>query len=680
MAYVKAQLEVLQQIAATGLPLVGGRVSAYVWDTVTAQAMYTSSAGAGSATYFTLNSLGQPQSAGGTAVDIFLDDTKVYKFIITDSNSTQVGPVIGPVYPGGVASLESFASMEAVRTSETTRDYIETQAFYAAGTTGGAKLYRDGTGTPTGSGADVIAAALAAGTFCNAAGVCYKLKPDQRITLEMFGVVADGDGAGSGTDNAATLQVAFAWLLDGNHRSLYGSPEAIYRSDTGITCQRSSANHNEFIYFNGQNCKFDFTNITASGTNMLVGATSSTYFAEQGGIVLANFRIIGNEINNASPNTTTDTPTGSRTGLGLVYASRVLLWNVYSNWHRVGVFTAFCFPLVQQGGSFRNNFVGHLADDSSNLQQWNNPTFNACRYGIAIVKTNAYGSGRIDNITYNSPWLESCLVGVHIDPSSDSGTPRIRRIKVNDGYYKSITYDTYRIGIAWDFATPETRGADRVGQVYGVYVNDGSHRGGVTSATSANFVFPTTATVREFFARASIEESANSVVNSPAVGTLTYTDDESTFGTEHKTVYWGSKDYEEGTWTPVLTFQTPGDLARAYTYQIGTFTKVGRMVKLTFRVETSSFTHTTASGDLRITGLPYAVRTLADLRFGGTTRWSGITKAGYTQVNTTADSGNSYLTFQASGSGVGVSSVSSGNVPTGGTVVLEGEITYEAAE
>lgn len=192
MAYVKAQLEVLQQIAATGLPLVGGRISAYVWDTVTPQAMYTSSSGAGSAVYFTLNSLGQPQSAGGTAVDIFLDDTKVYKFIITDDDAIQVGPVIGPVYPAGDGNGITFTSMEALRLSSADFDYIETTSFYEGGTTGGAKLYRDGTGTPTGSGAAVIAAALAAGTFCNAAGVCYKLMPGQGINHYMFGVIGDG--------------------------------------------------------------------------------------------------------------------------------------------------------------------------------------------------------------------------------------------------------------------------------------------------------------------------------------------------------------------------------------------------------------------------------------------------------------------------------------------------------
>lgn len=100
MAYVKAQLEVLQQIASTGAPLVGGSISAYIWNTSTLTPMYTDSAGGGSATSFTLNSLGMPQSAGGTAVDIFLDDTVTYKFIIRDSSNQQVGPTIGPISVG----------------------------------------------------------------------------------------------------------------------------------------------------------------------------------------------------------------------------------------------------------------------------------------------------------------------------------------------------------------------------------------------------------------------------------------------------------------------------------------------------------------------------------------------------------------------------------------------------
>jgi hypothetical protein len=80
--------------------------------------MYTSSAGAGSATSFTLNSLGQPQSAGGTAVDIFLDtDVEAYKIIVRDSAGVQAGATIGPVYSSPVGA---GTSLTVVATSATT--------------------------------------------------------------------------------------------------------------------------------------------------------------------------------------------------------------------------------------------------------------------------------------------------------------------------------------------------------------------------------------------------------------------------------------------------------------------------------------------------------------------------------------------------------------------------------
>lgn len=64
-------------------------------------------------------------------------------------------------------------------------------------------------------------------------------------------------------------------------------------------------------------------------------------------------------------------------------------------------------------------------------------------------------------------------------------------------------------------------------------------------------------------------------------------------------------DYEEGTFTPTLTFDTPGNLAITYTVRTGNYTKIGRMVNFACRILTSSFTHSTASGNLRITGLPF---------------------------------------------------------------------------
>jgi len=68
-------------------------------------------------------------------------------------------------------------------------------------------------------------------------------------------------------------------------------------------------------------------------------------------------------------------------------------------------------------------------------------------------------------------------------------------------------------------------------------------------------------------------------------------------------------DYKESTWTPVLTFATPGTLAVTYNAQTGTYTKVGRLVTVIFRLSfaAAGIIKGTASGALSITGLPYTV-------------------------------------------------------------------------
>jgi hypothetical protein len=130
-------------------------------------------------------------------------------------------------------------------------------------------------------------------------------------------------------------------------------------------------------------------------------------------------------------------------------------------------------------------------------------------------------------------------------------------------------------------------------------------------------------------------------------------------------------DYEEGTWTPGITFATPGNLSVTYAAQTGTYTKIARLVILDFFVTTSAFTHTTASGELTITGVPF---TAATQIFGGFLAWSGITKAGYTQI--TAQVQDVRILFNASGSGVSESSVAAADMPSGGTVRLRGSLIY----
>jgi len=138
-------------------------------------------------------------------------------------------------------------------------------------------------------------------------------------------------------------------------------------------------------------------------------------------------------------------------------------------------------------------------------------------------------------------------------------------------------------------------------------------------------------------------------------------------------------DYEEGhatnSWTPVGTFATPGDLAIGYAAQIGTYTKIGDRVLVDFQLVTSSFTHTTAAGNLRITGLPFTVKNL-DSGWIGALWWQGITKANYTNVVCNPRPNTTYIEFYASGSGVGGAAVTAADMPTGGSLILKGQALF----
>jgi len=61
-------------------------------------------------------------------------------------------------------------------------------------------------------------------------------------------------------------------------------------------------------------------------------------------------------------------------------------------------------------------------------------------------------------------------------------------------------------------------------------------------------------------------------------------------------------DYEEGTWTPVLNAETTNPTV-TYDAQVGTYTKIGRMVMIQLYLGTSA--RTGGSGNVRISGLPF---------------------------------------------------------------------------
>ena len=138
-------------------------------------------------------------------------------------------------------------------------------------------------------------------------------------------------------------------------------------------------------------------------------------------------------------------------------------------------------------------------------------------------------------------------------------------------------------------------------------------------------------------------------------------------------------DYEEGIWTPAITFSTPGDLSVTYTFQKGSYTKIGDTVTVLFRLTTTTFTHTTAAGALRITGLPFtASNTNPNYQGSAFSGFQGITNASFTQYSAIVLNNNSFLSCAKNGSGRGSTDLRPSDMPTGGTVILHGTVSYKA--
>lgn len=132
-------------------------------------------------------------------------------------------------------------------------------------------------------------------------------------------------------------------------------------------------------------------------------------------------------------------------------------------------------------------------------------------------------------------------------------------------------------------------------------------------------------------------------------------------------------------WLPVLTCATPGDLAVTYTStgQFGICYVQGRLVTLSYRINTATFTWSTASGNVQILGAPLPPMNNINLQsFIGNLRWSGITKASFTSIVTYIAPGSPTMLLYASGSGQASTTVVIADLPTSGGVILHGTITY----
>jgi hypothetical protein len=130
------------------------------------------------------------------------------------------------------------------------------------------------------------------------------------------------------------------------------------------------------------------------------------------------------------------------------------------------------------------------------------------------------------------------------------------------------------------------------------------------------------------------------------------------------------------TFTPTITFATPGDLSVSYATQLGWAFKVGKMVFFNIAL-TFTPTHTTASGEFRIAGLPYGASAEANrsaaisvANINSAWAWPAST----TQVVGVLPNNSTNIRLWAHGSGVASAQFTAANVPSGTakTLVLSG--------
>ncbi len=136
--------------------------------------------------------------------------------------------------------------------------------------------------------------------------------------------------------------------------------------------------------------------------------------------------------------------------------------------------------------------------------------------------------------------------------------------------------------------------------------------------------------------------------------------------------------YAEGTWTPVFTFVTPGDLSVAYSAQLGIYTRIGRLITVTFYLACTP-TYTTASGGANITGLPFTSgSTAGNLAIGVFTGVQNMTlPAGCTYAYLEIGTSSSTVNLNAGGSAIAQNThITTANILTATTQVFQGTITY----
>ena len=132
--------------------------------------------------------------------------------------------------------------------------------------------------------------------------------------------------------------------------------------------------------------------------------------------------------------------------------------------------------------------------------------------------------------------------------------------------------------------------------------------------------------------------------------------------------------FRTGTWTPVITAATPGDLTIVYSFQAGQWMRIGSFVFVSCDIVTSTFTHTTASGQMTIGTMPFN----GNDDYAGPVDYQGINKTGgYTQMSAVTAASSNKMAFELGGMNLSIGSLQITDMPSAGTVVLRFSVWYQ---
>ena len=310
----------------------------------------------------------------------------------------------------------------------------------------------------------------------------WKRASTDTLTPRMFGCIADGDGAGGGTDDSVAMQAFLDYL---RIKGLPGFGEGLpYRCDSGLSMLSATTSTEDFIIDWGGSL-VDQTNLGTSGSGLKLGATSQANGHDKERINFSNLVFLGPETQN--PFSGTGIQDGSTVGLELDFALNISMDNVQFRRYFKGITTKFTFPFRASSFISRENYIGWEAQDDSTRTIGIDVEFIECRYGYLALPS----SSNVTNQIFLSPRFESVFVAIILDPSTTG--VKINSCQFLNVYVEDLTNDFMQEGIAFaGYAATPVRGADRAGATLNTVVTPGLVEGVAFSGTRAAFVWAST--------------------------------------------------------------------------------------------------------------------------------------------------------------------------------------------